>query len=103
MVPRVWHGTFLRVNSLHKLPSNRISKQQMATIRLAPDNVDTHIRWIRWVERDEIIGRVIRDWNGCCRIAPEGPHWSPMKGFADWCFESPEQALAEVELYFQGR
>lgn len=58
---------------------------------------------MKWVERDEIIGRIVRDWSGRCLIAPEGPYWSPMKSFAGFSFDSPEKALAEVELYFRGR
>jgi hypothetical protein len=54
-------------------------------------------------ERDEIIGRIIRHRNGCCQIAPSGPHWSPMKSFTAFVFDSPEKALAEVEQYFHGR
>lgn len=75
----------------------------MATLQLVPDHVDTHFRWIRWVERNEIIGRIVRDWDGCCRISPDGPFWGPLKSFAGSSFESPEEALAEVETYFRGR
>jgi hypothetical protein len=75
----------------------------MATIQIHPDNIDDAVWWMKWVERDEIIGRIIRHRNGCCQIAPSGPHWSPMKSFAAFVFDSPEKALAEVELYFQGR
>ena len=75
----------------------------MATIQIHPDNIDDAVWWIKWVERDEIIGRIIRHRNGCCQIAPSGPHWSPMKSFAAFVFDSPEKALAEVELYFQDR
>jgi hypothetical protein len=75
----------------------------MATIQIHPDNIDDAVWWMKWVERDEIIGRIIRHRNGCCQIAPSGPHWSPMKSFAAFAFDSPEKALAEVKLYFQGR
>ena len=75
----------------------------MATIQIHPDNIDDAVWWIKWVERDEIIGRIIRHRNGCCQIAPSGPHWSPMKSFAAFVFDSPEKALAEVELYFEDR
>jgi hypothetical protein len=75
----------------------------MATIQIHPDNLDDAVWWMKWMERDEIIGRIIRHRNGCCQIAPSGPHWSPMKSFAAFVFDSPEKALAEVELYFQGR
>jgi hypothetical protein len=74
----------------------------MATIQLDPDNIDASLWWMKWVERDEIIGRIIRHRNGCCQIAPSGPHWSPMKSFGT-LFDSPETALVEVELYFRGR
>ncbi len=72
-------------------------------IQLNPDNVDTGIWWMRWVEKDEIVGRIIRDRRGRCQIAPQGPHWSPMKSFAGFSFDCPEKAVAEVELYFRGR
>ena len=75
----------------------------MATIQLVPDNVDARIWWMRWVEKDELIGRIIQDSRGQCRIAPLGPHWSPMKSFAAMSFDHPEKAAAEVELYFRGR
>ena len=75
----------------------------MATIQLDPDNVDAAVWWMKWVERDEIIGRVIQHRNGHCQIAPSGPHWSPMKSFAGFSFDSPDRALAEVEVYFRGR
>jgi hypothetical protein len=75
----------------------------MATIQLRPDNIDAGIWWMKWVERDEIIGRIVQHRNGHCQIAPSGPHWSPMKSFAAFFFDSPEKALAEVELYFWGR
>jgi hypothetical protein len=58
---------------------------------------------MKWVERDEIIGRIIRHRNGRCQIAPSGPYWSPMKSFAAFFFDSPEKALVEVKLYFDGR
>jgi hypothetical protein len=75
----------------------------MATIQLDHDNIDVAIWWMRWMERDEVIGRIVRHRNGTCQIAPSGPHWSPMKSFAAFFFDSPEEALAEVELYFRGR
>jgi hypothetical protein len=75
----------------------------MATIELRPDNVLAHSWWINWIENDEVIGRVVQDSNGNCRIAPLGPHWSPMKSFAAFSFSKPEDALAEVELYFRER
>jgi hypothetical protein len=75
----------------------------MATIQLRPDNIEAGIWWMKWVERDEIIGRIVQHRNGRCQIAPSGPHWSPMKSFAASLFESPEKAVAEVELYFRRR
>jgi hypothetical protein len=75
----------------------------MATIQLNVDNVHGHIWWLKWVERDEIIGRIVRDGTGRCQIFPLGPHWSPMKSFAAFSFDSPDKAVAEVELYFRGR
>jgi hypothetical protein len=47
-----------------------------------------------WLERNEIIGRIVQDSNGLCQIAPNGPHWSPMKSFAGFYFDSSETALA---------
>jgi hypothetical protein len=75
----------------------------MATIKLVPDNVSARIWWINWVEKDEIIGRIVQDGSGRCEIAPSGPHWSPMKSFAAFSFDHPNAALAEVELYFRDR
>jgi hypothetical protein len=75
----------------------------MATIKLIPDNVESRCWWINWVEREEVIGRIIQAGDGCWQIAPIGPHWSPMKSFAAFSFSSPEEASAEVELYFRDR
>jgi hypothetical protein len=75
----------------------------MATIQLEPDSERPSILRMKWVERGEIIGRIVPVESGRCRIAPEGPHWSPMKSFAGFTFETSEAALAEVELYFRGR
>ncbi|PSO17083.1 hypothetical protein [Bradyrhizobium sp. MOS003] len=75
----------------------------MATIQLTGDNVKSRIWWMTWVERNEIIGRIVQDDIGRCQIWPAGPHWSPMKSFAAFTFDSPETAAAEVELYFRGR
>jgi len=75
----------------------------MATFQLDVDNVHGHIWWIKWVERDEIIGRIVQQRTGRWQIFPVGPHWSPMKSFAAFSFDNPEKARAEVELYFRGR
>jgi hypothetical protein len=75
----------------------------MATIQLDVDNVHRHIWWLKWLEPNEIIGRIVEDENGRWQIFPLGPHWSPMKSFAAYSFDSPEKALAEVELYFRHR
>jgi len=75
----------------------------MATIQLNVDNVHRHIWWLKWIEQDEIIGRIVEDGRGRCQIFPIGPHWSPMKSFAAFTFDSPDKALNEVELYFRGR
>jgi hypothetical protein len=75
----------------------------MATIQLNDDNVGASIRWMKWVENDEIIGQILRGGVGRYRIVPLGPHWSPMKSFAGFSFESEQQALVEVQLYFRGR
>jgi hypothetical protein len=75
----------------------------MATIQLAPDNIHSRVWWMKWLERNEIIGRIVQEGNGRCQIAPDGPHWSPMKSFAGFYFDSPETALAEVQQYFGNR
>jgi hypothetical protein len=75
----------------------------MATIQLVPDNINHHIWWMNWVEKDEMIGRIVRDSSGRCQISPSGPYWSPMKSFAGFSFDHPEKARVEVETYFQGR
>jgi hypothetical protein len=75
----------------------------MATIILIPDNVLAHSWSINWVEQNEVIGRIVQDNSGCCQISPIGPHWSPMKSFAAFSFRSPDEALAEVSLYFRDR
>jgi hypothetical protein len=77
--------------------------EPMATIQLNPDDILTRIWWVKWLEKDEIIGRIYQDTNGRYIISPRGPHWSPMKSFAGFSFERPDAALAEVELYFRGR
>jgi hypothetical protein len=75
----------------------------MATIQLNGDNMDSHVWWMKWLESDEIIGRIVEVSNGRCQIFPSGPHWSPMKSFAGFSFGSPEEALAEVASYFRNR
>lgn len=74
----------------------------MATIELKPDNIVSGIWWLRWVERDEIIGKVVKSL-GRWEMVPQGPHWSPMKSLAGQFFDSPELAADEVRLYFGGR
>ncbi len=76
--------------------------RNMVMIQLDSDKVDAGIWWMKWVEKNEIIGCIIHD-KGCYRITPQGPHWSPMKSFAGLSFDGPERGLAEVELYFRGR
>ncbi|MGA2292632.1 hypothetical protein [Bradyrhizobium sp.] len=75
----------------------------MARIKLQPDNLDIGVWWLRWVDHDEIIGRILEDDEGRCRIAPQGPRWSPMKSFAGRLFRTRAAALAEVKLYFRRR
>jgi hypothetical protein len=58
---------------------------------------------MKWVEKNETIGRIVEDGTGRCEIQPSGPHWSPMKSFAAFSSNSREKALAEVELYFLDR
>jgi hypothetical protein len=75
----------------------------MASIELRPDNVSSDVWWLRWVEADEIVGRILQDSHGRCQIQPRGPRWSPMKSFGGRSFDSREAALAEVIMYFRGR
>ena len=77
--------------------------EHMAIIKLDPDNLHAGIWWMKWGEREEIIGRIIRDSSGRCQIAPLGPQWSPMKSFGGLSFDTCEGALAEVQLYFRDR
>jgi hypothetical protein len=74
----------------------------MATFELDTDHGHGHIRWIRWVEKDAVIGQIVCEWDGRFRIAPHGPHWSPMKSFAG-SFISAQTALCEIQLYFRDR
>ena len=73
----------------------------MATIQLEPDHADNKTWWMKWLERNEIIGRIVLGEDGRWRIAPEGSHWSPMKSFAGFSSDNREAALAEVQLYFE--
>jgi hypothetical protein len=75
----------------------------MATIELKVDNSNSGMSWLFWTEREEIIGKVLMQANGQCRVVTQGPFWSPMKSFAGKTFNSRDLALAEVQLYFQGR
>ena len=75
----------------------------MARIEFQPDNMNSSIWWLTWVETGEVVGRILQDGNGRCQISPQGPHWSPMKSFGGKSFETKDAALAEVELYFRGR
>jgi hypothetical protein len=74
----------------------------VATIEMRPDDVTTGLWWLTWAERDQVVARVLQDPKGNCNIVTEGPHWSPMKSFGQ-TYGSPQQALDEVKLYFQGR
>ena len=75
----------------------------MALIDLQPDNISNSVWWLKWVEADEIVGRILQDGSGCCYIEPHGPHWSPMKSFGGRPFGTREAALAEVARYFDRR
>ena len=74
----------------------------MATIGTRPDNGAHGVWWLIWIEREVIIGKVEQDIAGRFRIVPEGLQWSPMKGFGR-TYDSLEQAVSEVRLYFEGR
>ena len=75
----------------------------MATIDLKPHNDSSSTWYLVWAERDEVIGKILQGEDDRYRIAPEGPHWSPMKSFASQCFENPGDARSEVQLYFADR
>jgi hypothetical protein len=75
----------------------------VAQIELRPDNVITGTWWLVWVDRDEVVGRILQDGGGKCQIAPQGPHWSPMKSFGGKSYDTRSAALAEVTLYFRER
>ena len=75
----------------------------MATINLRPHNENSSIWYLVWAEQEEVIGKVIQGEDNRYHIAPQGPHWSPMKSFAFQSFENPAGALREVRLYFMGR
>jgi hypothetical protein len=75
----------------------------VAQIELRPDNVITGTWWLVWVDRDEVVGRILQDAGGKCQIAPQGPHWSPMKSFGGKSYDTRSAALAEVTLYFRER
>jgi hypothetical protein len=75
----------------------------MATIELKLDNASSGIAWLVWEERNEIVGKVLIQANGRCRVLVQGPFWSPMKSLAGKTFTDRQSALAEVQLYFQGR
>jgi hypothetical protein len=75
----------------------------MATIELEPDDIDEAAWRLVWVDRNEVVGRVLPDRRGRYRVAPEGPHWGPMKSFGGPGFASRDAALADVRLYFRRR
>lgn len=87
------------VNSVHVEPDG----VPMATIELRPHNEHASIWYLVWSERNELIGRVTQGEDDRYRIAPEGPHWGPMKSFAAKSYENPDGARCEVQLYFLGR
>jgi hypothetical protein len=74
----------------------------VAELVMRPDTGRTHVWWVVWVERDEIVARIDRDPDGACTVSPQGPNWSPMKRI-EQSFDSPASALREVELYFERR
>jgi len=74
----------------------------MAEIELKPDDAEGGGWALIWVDRNEVVGRVLQDQRGF-EIAPEGPHWGPMKSFGGRRFDSRDAALADVRLYFRRR
>jgi hypothetical protein len=74
----------------------------LAKIEMRPDNIETKVWWLYWVEREEIVGRIEEDVAGQCTVTPQGPYWSPMKSVAG-SFREPADALREVQLYFERR
>lgn len=75
----------------------------MATIELLPHNERTGTWILVWTEHREQIGRVLAQEDGHFIVVPQGPHWSPMKSFAGNTFNTPDDALREVQLYFAHR
>ena len=97
-------GTYVRHDLFHYTALRECRMDgAMATLHLDGDNTNSRVWWIKWLEREEIIGRIVKEEAGRCRVYPSGPHWGPMKSFAAFSFDSPQTALAEVELYFRGR
>ena len=77
-------------------------EKALAKIEMRPDNIETEVWWLYWVERAELVGRVERDLGGRCTVSPQGPSWSPMKSIGR-SFADPADALREVQLYFENR
>ncbi len=74
----------------------------MAELVMRPDAASTQVWWVIWVERDEVVARIERDPSGLCTVVPQGTNWSPMKRIGR-SFDSPLNALREVQLYFKRR
>ena len=76
---------------------------KMATIALKVDNIDPDIWWLIWIEKNEVIGKIVEDGSEHWRVMPQGPHWSPMKSFAGNSFKTPQSALMEIQIYFAAK
>lgn len=75
----------------------------MATIELVQHNERADTWILFWVERQESLGRVLAVAGGSCTVSTQGPHWNPMKSFAGNRFGTPQDALREVQIYFEHR
>jgi hypothetical protein len=75
----------------------------MATIELVAHNERVGTWLLFWVEREEVLGRVLQQEEGGYVVSAQGPHWNPMKSFAGNRFATALDALREVQIYFQHR
>ena len=81
---------------------SQLVEKAVAEIVMRPDTVRSDVWWVVWVEREEIVARIDQDPSGVCTVTPQGPHWSPMKSVGR-TFDSPANALYEVQQYFARR
>ena len=43
-------------------------EKSLAKIEMRPDNIETEVWWLYWVEREEVVGRVERELGGRCTV-----------------------------------